>query len=301
MKLRLLFITSLLYSITSLGQNNNHYSTDPLHAMFITEDVDRFWQAFERMDEQGSQAFEEYINKGTPGLQGFIPYRIINADSLYNMVKKNQEAYMKSKNALKDLESKEKRIKSIYAALKYWYPESVFPPVYFVVGRFNSGGTISDAGIILGAEMQKDLEGLPGLVAHELIHYQQKNNFKKATILSQSLKEGIADFIGELISGENINSKAYQYGEKHQGELKKEFVEVMDNEDFTDWLYGTSGKDNRPNDLGYWMGYKIAQSYFEKQENKKQAIYDILHMSSPLEFLNASGFLNEELKNHTKN
>ena len=49
--------------------------------------------------------------------------------------------------------------------MKYWYPEAVFPPVYFVVGRFNSGGTVSEAGVILGLEKQQNLDGLSGLVA----------------------------------------------------------------------------------------------------------------------------------------
>ncbi len=34
-----------------------------------------------------------------------------------------------------------------------------------------------------------------------------------------------------------------------------------------DWLYGTSGKDSRPNDLGYWMGYEIVKASFEKADN----------------------------------
>lgn len=294
-KISVLLITSLLATLV-VAQEGNNYSNNPLNAKFVTDDVDRFWKAFSEMEDRGVAAFEAYIQGGTPGLQGFIPYRIINADSLYSMVKRRQEDYLKSKPVLKDLNRKEKRIKSIYAAMKYWYPYSKFPPVYFVVGRFNSGGTVSDAGIILGAEMQKDLEGLPGLVAHELIHFQQRNKFSKSNVLTQSLIEGSADFIGELISGENINAKTYEYGDKYEMKLRKEFVQVMNDEKFTDWLYGTSGKDDRPNDLGYWIGYKIVKSYFDKQTDKQQAILDVLYMSDPYDFLFSSGYLDAELK-----
>ena len=46
-------------------------------------------------------------------------------------------------------------------------------------------------------------------------------------LLLQSLNEGSADFIGELISGEHINSTAFNYGEEHQDALCKEFVLLM--------------------------------------------------------------------------
>ena len=191
---------------------------------------------------------------------------------------------------LQNLGTKEKRIKAIYAAMKYWYPDAVFPPIYFVVGRFNTGGTVSEAGLLLGTEMLKNLDGLPGLVAHELIHFQQKitgdNN-----LLKQSIMEGSADFIGELISGDFINSIPFKYGELHNDSLCREFVLILGEENVNDWLYGTSGKDDRPNDLGYWMGYKITEAYFNKQEDKLQAIHNIINIKDPFMFLRESGYL----------
>ena len=297
MKFKVVVFLSLVISNISIAQDQIWFSNDPLEAKFVTEDVDRFWEAFEKLNEKGSQTFEEYILKGTPGLKGFIPYRIISADSLYSKVIRSKEKYIQSKGVLKDLGKKEKRIKAIYSTMKYWYPYSKFPPVYFVVGRFNSGGTISDAGIILGTEMQKDLEGLPALVAHELIDFQQRNEYKKHNLLSQSIVEGSADFIGELISGETVDSLAYyQYGRTNLKVLKTEFVQLMNGEELEDWMYGTSGKDDRPNDLGYWIGYEIVKSYFDKQEDKKQAIFDILAHSNQYQFLKESGYLNEELE-----
>lgn len=287
-----LIFTIGFYSFSNCQEN---YSSNPLDSKFVTEDVDRFWLAFNKMDVTNSNSFQEYIEKGSNGLKGFIEDRIINADSLYNMVISRKEDYLKSKNVLNTLKSKRKRIRAIYAALKYWYPDAVFPPVYFVVGRFNSGGTVSETGIIIGTEMLKDLEGLSALVAHELIHFQQKSE-EDLNLLSQSIMEGSADFIGELISGENINSTAFQYGEMHQEALCKEFVTLMKQKKYEDWLYGTSGKDERPNDLGYWMGYKITEAYFNKQKDKHQAIYSILYITDPYQFLKESGFLNKYIQ-----
>ncbi|WP_100074056.1 hypothetical protein [Chryseobacterium camelliae] len=148
------------------------------------------------MPASSGNPFTEYVNEGSPGVKGFILYRIINADSLYITVKNNQEKYLKSRNVLTGIGAKEKRTKSIYAAMKYWYPKATFPPVYFVYGRLTSGGTVSGDGIIIGTEMLKDLDGITALIAHELIHFQQDvkgitlclNNrlLKAAQILSES-------------------------------------------------------------------------------------------------------------------
>jgi len=292
-KLIIFLILTIGFYHSSNGQND--YSNNPLDAKLVTEDVNRFWTAFNKIDELGSNTFNEYIEKGSYGLKGFISDRIINSDSLYNMVISRKEDYLKSKNVLNTLDSKRKRIRAIYASLKYWYPNAVFPPVYFVVGRFNSGGTVSGTGIIIGTEMLKDLEGLPALIAHELIHFQQKSK-EDSNLLLQSLIEGSADFFGELISGEQMNSIAFQYGEMHQDTLCKEFVLLMKQKKYEDWLYGTSGKDKRPNDLGYWIGYKITEAYFNRQEDKRQAIYSILHITDPYKFLKESGFLNKYIK-----
>lgn len=195
------------------------------------------------------------------------------------------------------LPSKEKRIRAIYSALKYWYPNAKFPPIYFVYGRFNSGGTSAKDGIIIGTEMLKNLDGVSGLIAHELIHYQQ--NFEgKNMLLKWALLEGSADFIGELISGESINNSSYKYGEQHLDKLSQEFVTKLKNQDYQDWLYGTSKKDDRPNDLGYWMGYKITEAYFNNQKDKRKAIAEILNMKDPMLFLRQSGFLDLYIEKH---
>jgi hypothetical protein len=36
------------------------------------------------------------------------------------------------------------------------------------------------------------------------------------------------------------------------------------------------GRGDRPADLGYWMGYRITKSYFERASDKRQALRDIL-------------------------
>ncbi len=159
------------------------------------------------------------------------------------------------------------------------------------MGRFNSGGTSTEDGLILGVEKMENLDGLVPLVAHELIHFQQKLPGRDITLLEASLMEGSADFIGELISGINLNQVPFVYGERHAGELCREFVKIMHRTEYQDWLYSTSGKDKRPNDLGYWMGYKIAEAYFNQATDKQQAIQDLLTLGNAQKILNQGGYL----------
>lgn len=298
MKLSLVFTTFfIVFSNLVFGQNN--FSDNPLDAVFETKDSKNFWEAFDKMEKFKQNPFIEYMQKGSPGIKGFTENRIINADSLFVVVKKRKADYELSRNVLDNISFKEKRVKAIYSALKYWYPNAKFPPIYFVYGRFNSGGTSSSEGIIIGTEMLKNLDGVSGLIAHELIHYQQ--NIKGQDMLLKScLLEGGADFIGELISGESINQFSYKYGEQNLDKLCQEFVKRLKNADYQDWLYGTSKKDDRPNDLGYWIGYKMTESYFNKQKDKQKAIQEILNINEPMQFLKQSGFLDSYIEKYQK-
>ena len=296
MKFKILGII-IFFTISNLISAQSDFSESPLNAVFETKDTKNFWNDFDKMNNSDKNPFNEYIEKGSAGVKGFIQSRIISSDSLFAMVKKRKADYEATRNILDGISTKEKRVRAIYSALKYWYPNAKFPPVYFVYGRFNSGGTSSPDGIIIGTEMLKNLDGVTGLIAHELIHYQQ-NIQGEDNLLKWSLNEGGADFIGEFISGESINGLAYKYGEQHLKNLSNEFVSRLKGKDYQDWLYGTSKKDDRPNDLGYWIGYKIIEAYFNKQEDKHKAINDIINIKDPMLFLKQSGFLDSYIENY---
>lgn len=280
------------------GTAQTTFSSDPDSSVFLTKDIDNFWVAFDAFQKDSTQNpfGKKYMDVGSSGVKGFTPYRIESAAHLYDMVKKRRADYAAVRENTLRIKEKEKQSRSAFYALKYWYPPAKFPPVYFVIGAYNSGGTFNEDGLFVGAEMQTDINNIPYLVAHELIHFQQKNWRENPTLLEQSIVEGSADFLGELISGVNTNKKATEYGTKNEQRLCREFVAHMDSTSYTDWLYGVSGKDDRPNDLGYWMGYKIAERYFAKAPDKKKAVMEILDVKNAKDFLRQSGYLEKYLK-----
>lgn len=281
------------------GTANAQLTEDPLKAVIEIKDAQNFWEAFDKMETSKTNPFTDYIDKGSPGVQSFIKYRIINADSLYATVKKNKEQYLQTRNTLKAINSIDKKLKSSYSALKYWYPEAKFQTVYFVYGRMTTGGNSSPDGISIGTELFKNLDGVVALIVHEMIHFQQ-NNKGGNNILKQAVTEGGADFIGEFVSGEKMNTIPFEYGEAHLDQLCKEFVTRYKSDDFDDWFYGTTKKDDRPNDLGYWIGYRICEAYFNKQTDKHKAVHDILNIEDPFLFLKESGFLDSYIQQYAK-
>lgn len=289
-------------SVLSWGQNTN-----PLATEIYTEDLDRFWIALDKAGPEVNASLldAEYLNPGSRGLQGFTKGRIQNADNLAKTIRAHYQYYTSIKPSLDRIAGMKDTIRQSLVRLKALYPKAVFPPVYFVVGALNSGGTTSGNALIIGAEMYgrteqtptqelddwlltviKPVEEVPHIVAHELIHFQQK--YDGGNLLAACIKEGAADFLAESISGRHINQHVHDYANPREAELWSEFKQRMHSKDYSGWLY--SSTPGRPNDLGYWMGYKITKAYFDKQVNKQEAVYNIFHIRNFDTFLVESGY-----------
>ena len=266
-------------------------NTDPEAARVHTIDIENFWEAFDQAGQDfNPEAFQTlYIDKGSEGLKGFMRYRIRNALHLAETVRSNQEYYRSIRDKTLNLPDITPTIREIFHVFKDLYPEAVFPDVFLVIGARNSGGTASDRALIIGVEMYGQSEmKLEHIIAHELIHFQQQ--YQASSLLEQSIKEGSADFLGKLISGKTANEQLPAYAEPIEDELWNEFKGIMHGDDFNGWLYGDSGIEGRPADLGYWIGYQITEAFYNQAQDKKQAIRDILHISDVAAFLEASGY-----------
>lgn len=293
--------TLILVSVVALGAfvwfRSSGPADEPEAARIVTDDVTRFWAAYDASTpETRAAAFRTgYIDGGTRGLKGFIPQRIVGAEALAQTVEQNSRYYLSARESTLRVASFEPAIRSAFRRLEALYPDAVFPDVYFVVGRMNSGGTTARSALIIGAEMYgltesfpKDSLGewhrstlappekIPGIVAHELVHYQQPFSFGRPSLLAASIREGAADFVGELISGKHINEHVHAWANPNEAALWNEFRVRMHDDDYTGWLYDGGSVSGRPADLGYWMGYKIVEAYYDRSEDKDAALREIL-------------------------
>lgn len=260
-------------------------------ARLITSDITLFWDVLSRasLDSLETLLMREYLGRGTPGLRDFIPGRILSAADLAFEIRQSRGRYEAARAPSLRVGEAAPGIRAAFRALKNLYREAVFPDVYFVIGRFNSGGTASSNGLLIGAEMYDDPARLPAIVAHELIHFQQVPSSGPRTLLVQSFREGAANFVGEMIAGVHINDDAQRYGLAHERELWAEFKERMSGTSYAGWMYGDPPGE-RPADLGYFVGYRIAQAYYARAADKRAALRDIIRATDVETILAKSGY-----------
>lgn len=282
----------------------------PDSARIVTEDVARFWAAVDSSTEADRAAALQrmYLDRGSPGLQDMTVLRIGSAESLVESMRRFPGYYRAARASTLRAAEFEPRIREAFRRMEALYPEAVFPDVYFVVGNLSTGGTTSGRGLLIGTEVYArnertpeeemlpfmrasfgTVEQLPHIVAHELVHYQQ-DYAPGRSLLRQSLNEGVADFIAELISGRHINPAAHAYADAHEAELWCEFRGQMHGTDLSRWLYNGASSTDRPSDLGYAVGYRIARAYHERAADRRGAIRDMLKIRDFGAFLEASGY-----------
>jgi len=288
--------------------------SDPQAARIITTDIPRFWKAFDAMASPSDTLplRRDYLDAGTDGLKDFTSLRWKDARTLTNMVWPRRDYYASVRANTLSVASLEPEIRRIYRMLDTLYADAVFPDVYFAIGGMATGGTTSQHGLLIGTELFaragdsptgsltpwqqsviRTIDILPAIVAHELTHYQQHFGQQINTLLAASIQEGSADFVSEMLTGRTINEHLRVYGDAHEHELWESFRVLMNTSDWSQWLYngGTvSSTSTRPADLGYYMGARIASSYYARQSDKRQALRDILNIRDFNAFLAASGY-----------
>lgn len=310
MKLVSITLLFLLFAACCFGQQV--INKDPMAAKLVTSDIDLFWKAYDKATLENDVLVyrNEYLRKGSEGLKAFNTMRIGGSCSLVDSINAAPKYYAALREPSKKVVSYEAQIRASYKKLHDIYPDAVFPDVYFIVGRMNSAGTLTDKLLLIGIDMfgkstpnsldelgtwHKAVVGrmdrLPYIVAHELIHFQQKYpRTQTSDLLTRSIGEGSADFLALLISGSHINPHLHEYGDPIEKDLWMEFKSEMNGRDVSRWMYQGDKAIDRPADLGYYIGFKITESYYKNALNKDQAIKEILDIRDADEFLKKSGY-----------
>lgn len=297
-------------------QNEKILNSDPNKAQFITDDIHRFWKAFDIAQKDTLNAYniykKYYFDKASIGMADYMSLKVNSINQFTNHIETHPKLYSSIRQNSFQVDNFKKDFLKSFQNLKEIYPGAKFPNVYFVIGAFTSGGTVSDAGLLIGVnQMCKDdntnleelnfiqqfmlskLEILPHVVAHELIHFQQDEIVKDTITLGYAINEGMADFICELISGKSANPHLLEWVKGKEKRVWSKFKVDMYFNRYDNWIanynsfianYNESPEDSFP-DLGYWIGYEICKSYYENSPNKKNAIYEMLHIKNYRQFL----------------
>jgi hypothetical protein len=301
--------------IACIAESADTFNTDPDAVRMVTEDLGRFWAAWDEAVQDPARRreifLEQYLEAGTAGLHKFLELRIGDVDQLLAAIDAHPGYYESLRELTPRASAAAEPVLAGLHDLQRLFPEAVFPDTYVVIGRMNSGGTIDLAGLLIGFEMYGltpdtpvgelgewhrrvigPVDRLPLIIMHELIHFQQAvhGRLDFTTLLGQSLAEGAADFITELVLGSHPHRHVHEWALSREAELWAEFREKMHGEELSGWLYDGAGIEGRPADLGYFIGYRIAQAYLEQVGDKQAAVHDIITMTDPEAFLEVSGY-----------
>lgn len=285
------------WALVAAGQPSAELSRDPERAPVSVSGVALFWRAYDKWVESGG-AHERlaailnaaYLAKASEGVQDFTPNRIVDAESLAAKILEDRAYYERARPYSGKIASLEPEIRKLYRRFREWYPDARFPALYFVVGRRNSGGMSSARALIIGTEMFGDEKArlrfdiMVPMVAHELMHFQQQTSEEKGSgFLASCIREGAADFLAERLAGKHINESIKSHGDSHERELWERFqVDSRQKERHRAWLYSARDPNRAsPPDLGYYMGYKITQSFYQASADPAAALRTIIEIRDP--------------------
>lgn len=272
----------------------------------ISSDIDHFWEAYDQIaltrDTTEKLALFQslYLQRGSEGLTSLMEARRYTARQYLEAFEKYPKFWASIRaNTLKTKEQTQ-RIEQAIGQLKKWYPALKPVPVYLAIGVLRTNGTAKDNRVLIGCEMAATDETvvfgeLPEylhyyytnytnafktidlLCVHEYIHTQQKELAED--LLSASLYEGIAEFISCKVTGIPSNLPALAFGKAHEQRVKEKFErDMLRPEAFYEWLWSSRKNEFDTRDLGYYIGYSVAERYFERAKNKKKAIRELIEL-----------------------
>lgn len=296
-----LFIFLLLLFFTkyeNIGQINLH-----------TEDLPRFYQAFDSVltttDSLKKINFIKtiYENKASAGLKKFMEIRWANTQEWYNLMKNQKKLLIEKRPYIMSVLAQEPIIKEKIERFKELYPKFRDGDIYFCIGKNNSGGTIYNNTVYIGAEVAayNKPDWAVNLVLHEFAHTQQwtqrnietlekdttfANKYLKShvNLLGKCLEEGMADFVADLVyhNPETAPNNHTNFGLKNEKQIWELFKTQMNKpfENKDGWLYAQKEiNGEKISDLGYFVGHMICKSYYQKARNKKKALDYMLNLN----------------------
>ncbi|MFY0627632.1 MAG: hypothetical protein JXR07_15150 [Reichenbachiella sp.] len=263
------------------------------------------------------QAINEYFENGSEGMKAWIKRYSVNPKTIRAALQYFPSYYNYLSNLDTVLISYEGKISKGLNGLKKLYPSEFIhiPPVYYFI-LFAGGGSVEMTANMISIDyfgLHDNLdrsefdrigglfpEGklslinvaqIPQVAIHETAHLLQSymqgehdyssiyTDKDKQTILAYAIREGGADFLTYHGAG-LVDSTKWVYGEKHEKELWKAMEPILNDhiDDHPGWFSGKfTEHPDWPYQIGYYVGSKIVQYFFETSTDKEEAIKHILN------------------------
>lgn len=291
---------------------------DPLTAEIDISDAQRFASLMKDGAVPSAEALQRsYLDGAGRGVSIFTPNRIVDAGNLAQVVAARPDNYRHAiRECLPQLPALRSDLRAIYLAFAGLLPERRLPAIHVVFGAGNSGGTANSEAQVIGLEVVCQLGAAPDtfratmrdFFAHETVHTWQGKSSPQALLdplLNQSLREGVADYLASLVTGQIPDARRDAWAREREAWLWEEFQRDRQalkadskslkkpgaSPHYRRWLsnYG-SAPEGWPHEAGYWVGMRIAEAYVARARDKHAAIRDLIELKDPNAILAASGY-----------
>lgn len=272
---------------------------------FYTQDILQYWKAYDKIIQENDSARQAsllqliYLDPASEGLKSLIRLRNYSLGEYVQNIRNRPQFWASMRAPMQNIQQQLPAIEKDIKKLKRIYPDLEAVPIYFSVGAFRTGGTTDGKMVLIGAEYSlagpkvvtsempahiqnffpeyKPWDNLGLLCTHEYIHTHQKES--PGNLLTDCLREGIAEYLSCLATGKKSNTPAIDFGKAHQQAVADQFVKdlfLMSNH--YHWLWGENPNHLKVRDLGYYIGYEIAERYYKMAKDKKLAVKTLIEL-----------------------
>ncbi|UCD64459.1 MAG: hypothetical protein JSW34_03225, partial [Candidatus Zixiibacteriota bacterium] len=109
-------------------------------------------------------------------------------------------------------------------------------------------------------------------------------------LLGLCIREGTAEFFASLTTGRITQDEALEYTLEHEERLWNWLAQEIDGPETGDWMWQKPADPEQPYHVGYAMGFRIVEAYYNQATDKAQAVKDILGVTDFVSFLNDSHY-----------
>lgn len=296
---RILFCSSvgLMVALTSLSSQS-----------IVTSDIDLFWSAYDQIQatddtaQQRTILEEVYLQKGSPGLTAIREARRYTTDDYLRVIRSYPAFWASIRPNMLRAKTIGADIQDGIEKLRALYPELQPATIYFTVGAFLTNGTILDNLVLIGSELamtdstintsefperlgylvnffaSNPIDGIAFLNVHEFVHTQQTQSLER-NLIAQCVYEGVAEWMAVKAMQQPSSVPAVAYGTKNKTAIQKVLAQQLFNRSYTYWLYSSAPNPFDTRDLGYYVGYAIADGFYQQATDKKQAMKDLIELT----------------------
>lgn len=273
-----------------------------------TEDVIRFWNAYDRIQATTDTALQRHLlhvhffDPASAGQRGMFAARRCTPDDYLHAIRNYPRFWASVRGGMMRAAEHARTMVESAARFKELYPVMRPADIYFTVGVLRSGGTVYEGMVLIGSELAlgeattvtdelpEELGHLPAYFAsnrvadlaftnvHELVHTQQAGRWGY-DLLSQSLHEGVAEFVATLALDIPSPSPCVSYGEQHQERVRAVFEEELFAYWIDRWIWNDTLGPFPARDLGYYVGFAMARAHHQRSTDKSQALAELIGLN----------------------